>query len=210
VVFQFWGGPRLIADPLGTVLIDCFDTPPRPACDTTEHAAQSVHLAPIPVSTPQTSPYPNTNKHLRLSVSQFSLSLLNAPTSGIITPQRSFDSHDKAPSTSTSSVSTSASEQSTSASSPESSELSNIEEGHEAEPIEVLGGGGMYALAGARIWLPPSECKALVDTDVERRDLSKELEDELEELGKGCWAYMEGEGRRMVRARIRYEGTARL
>lgn len=76
--------------------------------------------------------------------------------------------------------------------------------------MEVLGGGALYCLVGARMWLPPSECRALVDTDEERRDLSKDQEEELEGYGQGCWGYLEGEGRRMIKARIRYEGTVRL
>jgi hypothetical protein len=78
------------------------------------------------------------------------------------------------------------------------------------QPIAVLGGGALYALVGARIWLPPRECRTLVDTDDERKDLGKELERELEAYGEGCWAYQEGKGRKMIKARIRYEGTVRL
>lgn len=79
-----------------------------------------------------------------------------------------------------------------------------------SEPIDVLGGGALYALVGARMWLPPGLCRALVDTDTDRADLSEELERELEGYGKGCWGYLEGEGRKMIRSRIRYEGTVRL
>lgn len=84
--------------------------------------------------------------------------------------------------------------------------LAQIEE----EPVEVLGGGALYSVVGARMWLPSSECTALVDTDDERRDLSKDQEEELAQYGAACWAYLEGEGRRMIKARIRYKGTVRL
>jgi hypothetical protein len=105
---------------------------------------------------------------------------------------------------------------------------------------EHLGGGALYALQGARMWLAPRQCKALVDraaragpergragegsgtlgdddlmmTKAKRRgsgdsDMTLEQEDQLEMLSSGSWDYLEEEGRRMVRARIRYEGDAR-
>ena len=81
-----------------------------------------------------------------------------------------------------------------------------------------LGGGALYALQGARLWLSPDQCRALVDRQAREADLgihaaesdmTIEQEEQLERLSRGSWAYLEGEGRRMVRARIRYEGDVR-
>ena len=101
---------------------------------------------------------------------------------------------------------------------------------------EHLGGGALYALQGARLWLRPEQCKTPVDRaartarrqsgsrpasgpgvaqgggkrqDSADADMTLEQQAQLETLRAGSWNYVEGEGNRKVRARIRYEGDAR-
>lgn len=90
---------------------------------------------------------------------------------------------------------------------------------------ELIGGGGLWAVQGARIWLPAQSCKALVDVSqresTPRRglpasgseevevDLSAEQEQELERMASGSWDYLEGGDHKMLRARIMYEGDVR-
>ncbi|ORX40849.1 Ribokinase-like protein [Kockovaella imperatae] len=83
-----------------------------------------------------------------------------------------------------------------------------------AQTFEILGGGGLYALIGARIFLPSRRLKALVGRDRKadggRGDLKPELEAQAETFGKDMWIWDEGEGKRMTRARIRYDGDVRF
>lgn len=78
------------------------------------------------------------------------------------------------------------------------------------EIYEMLGGGALYALVGARFWLPPCQLRTLVDrAPVENDDCPKDVEEKLAKLGSEIWVWNRGEGRRMTRARIRYEGDVR-
>ena len=169
------------ADQAGTVLVDCFDP-----------VSRSNVASITPTSTRPPSPTSDILPPLRLL--SLSVGKPSGAASGSITPQRSFSSDDTDPSSSLSLASCS------------SSATSHSED----EPLEVLGGGALYALIGARIWLPANKCRTLVDTAEGRSDLGPDLEAELEGYGPGCWGYQEGDGRRMIRARIRYEGTVRL
>ena len=78
------------------------------------------------------------------------------------------------------------------------------------EPYECLGGGALYALIGARTFLPSSQLRTLVDRDRAAGDLKPELEALANTFGSDIWVWNEGKGKRMARARIRYEGEARL
>ncbi|RSH89847.1 hypothetical protein EHS25_001833 [Saitozyma podzolica] len=83
------------------------------------------------------------------------------------------------------------------------------------EVYETLGGGGLYALIGARLWLGANQLATLVNreqrrTDGSGGDLPRRLEKELEGYGRDMWVWNEGKGTRMTRARIRYEGDVRL
>ena len=74
-------------------------------------------------------------------------------------------------------------------------------------PREVVGGGALYTLIGARLWLPPSELCTLIDRAFGE---VPELDIELNAFGREMWMWNEGEGRRMTRARICYDGDKRL
>ena len=75
---------------------------------------------------------------------------------------------------------------------------------------EVLGGGALYALIGARMWLASNELCTLVDRAPRGTDVLPELEEDLNQFGSGMWAWNEAEGTRMTRARIRYDGDIRM
>lgn len=78
------------------------------------------------------------------------------------------------------------------------------------ETYEMLGGGALYALVGARFWLPPCQLRTLVDrAPAENDDCPKDVERKLAKLGNEIWVWNRGEGTRMTRARIRYEGDVR-
>lgn len=87
---------------------------------------------------------------------------------------------------------------------------------------ELIGGGALWAMQGARIWLQPTACKALVDVGKRASsvgrvgeeedvpvDLTEDQEAQLENLALGSWEYLEGKGRKMIRARLMYEGDVR-
>ena len=74
---------------------------------------------------------------------------------------------------------------------------------------EVLGGGALYALVGARMWFSPEDLCTLVDRAPGGSDLPPKLAEQLAELGEEMWAWNEAEGTRMTRARIRYDGDVR-
>ena len=67
----------------------------------------------------------------------------------------------------------------------------------------------MYALIGARLFLPPSELKTLVDVAEAKSDLRPDLLAQAESFG-GMWVWNEGPTKRMTRSRIRYDGDTRL
>nr|XP_031857663.1 uncharacterized protein CI109_006942 [Kwoniella shandongensis]KAA5524735.1 hypothetical protein CI109_006942 [Kwoniella shandongensis] len=75
---------------------------------------------------------------------------------------------------------------------------------------EMLGGGALYALVGARLWLPSAKLKTLVDRSAEVNDLPAGVENKLASLGEDMWVWNRGKGTRMTRARIRYEGDVRF
>ncbi|WVF67848.1 hypothetical protein IAT40_002609 [Kwoniella sp. CBS 6097] len=175
------GEPPILAS-IGTVLIDVFDSPPRPVLDTV------LPIVPSPPSGPP-SASASTRPSSPLSLSTHQLippsipSRLVTPTtspagSGPSTPQLSFD---------------------------------DIPVPNAEDVYEMLGGGALFALVGARFWLPPNKLKTLVDRapEHEDNDLPVEVEEKLDKLGKDIWVYNRGEGTRMTRARIRYEGDVR-
>ncbi|EIM81412.1 Ribokinase-like protein [Stereum hirsutum FP-91666 SS1] len=90
-------------------------------------------------------------------------------------------------------------------------------------PIQRLGGGGLYALVGARIWLGPEALRILVDGGTDshadgekslRDDEGKsegdgfptELKIQLDELGEYMWVWKKG---RTLKASIEYCGDER-
>lgn len=90
----------------------------------------------------------------------------------------------------------------------------------EKPPIQKLGGGGLYALVGARIWLGSESLRILVeggtDGHVEDENPStpekteerfpEELRQSLNELGEDMWAWKEGS---TLKASIEYFGDER-
>ncbi|RSH87074.1 hypothetical protein EHS25_003563 [Saitozyma podzolica] len=243
---------------LGTVLIDAFDTPPRPSgtisasstsrpvlrspasytqptvpsspdpCPDPSHATSSSaataassqshpSLPPTPRESPQDSPvltsqpppasaaYASSTfpfpppvpsfhpprvalpradsdpSNLRSTPSSNLAPASTAPPSGALTPQLSFSSPPPSP----------------------------------ADVYETLGGGALYALIGARLWLAAQQLGTLVNRERKRSDGSggdvpQRLERDLEVYGGDMWVWNEGEGTKMTRARIRYEGDVRL
>lgn len=55
----------------------------------------------------------------------------------------------------------------------------------------VIGGGGTYAMIGARIWLRPNRIGILVDRG---NDWDSRVEAKLNEFGKDMWIYRDKEG----------------
>ncbi|ORY28014.1 Ribokinase-like protein [Naematelia encephala] len=78
------------------------------------------------------------------------------------------------------------------------------------ETHQVLGGGALYALIGARIWLPAQALRTLIDRAQDGLDLPQHLERKLDEYGRAMWCFQTGDQRRMITARIRYEGDVRV
>jgi hypothetical protein len=74
--------------------------------------------------------------------------------------------------------------------------------------FESLGGGALYCIVGARLWLPPHKLRTLVDKSREG-DLGEGILGMLDGFGREMWVYNEGEGTRMPRAKIAYEGDLR-
>jgi len=63
-------------------------------------------------------------------------------------------------------------------------------------PSSALGGGALYALIGARIWLPAHEMRTVVDraprlptVDVDASDFRSALEAEIERFGPEMWVF---------------------
>ena len=75
---------------------------------------------------------------------------------------------------------------------------------------DVLGGGALYALVGARMWLPPKDLCTLADRALGGSDLPLHLANQLAGFGEEMWAWNEAEGTRMTRARIRHDGDVRM
>lgn len=94
----------------------------------------------------------------------------------------------------------------------------------EKPPIQRLGGGGLYALVGARVWLGPETLRILVeggtvDADAgseasskdgevkgDKERFPRELKAQLNDLGEDMWLWKEG---RALKARIQYCGDER-
>ncbi|ODN92057.1 pfkB family carbohydrate kinase superfamily protein [Cryptococcus wingfieldii CBS 7118] len=168
--------PPVLAS-IGTVLIDAFDTLPRPVVDdvSPEYSSPTSPGVPQPPISNIPPPLFIPPSHLRLSPSLSSPSA-SAP-SGPSTPQLSLD---------------------------------DIPVPNAEEVYEMLGGGGLFALVGARIWLPPSRLRALANrAPPEEDDCPKDVEDRLNKLGEEMWVWNRGPGVKMTRARIRYEGNVR-
>jgi hypothetical protein len=75
---------------------------------------------------------------------------------------------------------------------------------------EYLGGGGLYALIGSRVFLRPDKLKILVDRAKGGSDMRQELEAQVCEFGKEIWCWNETEDTQMQKSRIRYDGDTRL
>ncbi|WVQ86184.1 hypothetical protein IAT38_008352 [Cryptococcus sp. DSM 104549] len=187
--------PPVLAS-IGTVLIDAFDSLPRPVVDPSPPSSShpSTRSSSPPTSFPlPTIPPPPPHAptataaatlaqlpihipphHLRLSPS-----LSSPTTSGPSTPQLS---------------------------------LEDFPSPNAEDVYEMLGGGGLFALVGARLWLPAGKLRALVDRapEGEPDDCPRDVERKLSKLGEEMWVWNRGEGTRMTRARIRYEGDVRF
>ncbi|KAK4687000.1 hypothetical protein P7C73_g3117, partial [Tremellales sp. Uapishka_1] len=74
---------------------------------------------------------------------------------------------------------------------------------------EIIGGGAVYALIGARLWLPPASLRTLVDRSRSRDDFPKKIEAQLNKLAQGVWVFNENDGTKAVRAAIGYIGDQR-
>lgn len=163
---------------IGTVLIDAFDSLPRPVVDDSPASSRPAspvitEQAPQPQGHPQSLVIPPR----RLRLSPPLPSPATSGTSGPSTPQMTLD---------------------------------DIPVPNAGEIYEMLGGGALYALVGARFWLPPCQLRTLVDrAPVENDDCPKDVEEKLAKLGSEIWVWNRGEGTRMTRARIRYEGDVR-
>ncbi|WVQ95383.1 hypothetical protein IAU59_002480 [Kwoniella sp. CBS 9459] len=180
------GEPPILAS-IGTVLIDAFDSPPRPVVDTVSPVIPSTLSRPpsalASISTRSSSSSPvslSTHQLIPPAIPSRLVTPITSPAgSGPSTPQLSFD---------------------------------DISVPNSGDVYEMLGGGALFALVGARFWLPPNKLKTLVDRapNDEENDLPAEVEEKLDKLGKDIWVYNQGEGTRMTRARIRYEGDVRF
>ncbi|WWC92495.1 uncharacterized protein L201_007454 [Kwoniella dendrophila CBS 6074] len=179
--------PPILAS-IGTVLIDAFDSPPRPTVDSFPKSNPGIGLPSPPVDGNANEPNPDTSPAFQPNIVNRPLPVPShlatpiaspAPSTGPSTPQLSLDDHPT----------------------PDAEEV-----------YEMLGGGALYALVGARLWLSPSQIRTLVNRapDNQHDDLPSEAEDKLNSLGKEIWVWNEGEGTKMTRARIRYEGDVRF
>ncbi|GAA5862695.1 hypothetical protein JCM8547_003515 [Rhodosporidiobolus lusitaniae] len=70
----------------------------------------------------------------------------------------------------------------------------------------VIGGGGTYAMIGARIWLPPTRVGILVDRG---NDWPKEVEEELGQYGRKMWIMRDKPDEPTTRALNLYTGEHR-
>jgi hypothetical protein len=105
-----------------------------------------------------------------------------------------------------------------------------------SKPRAVLGGGALYALIGARVWLPPSEMRAVVDHAPRPRpssvdlwldnvrssttspatpsckdddDFPSALQAEIEQFGHEMWVFNRAPGLRFPRTDIECHGDFR-
>ncbi len=79
----------------------------------------------------------------------------------------------------------------------------------ETGPYELIGGGGLYAIAGARLWLPPRDLRILVDRSLDESDFPVEMEKTLSRYGEEMWVYNRGPNTRIPRTKIGYSGNTR-
>ncbi|OWZ77996.1 pfkB family carbohydrate kinase superfamily [Cryptococcus neoformans Tu401-1] len=164
---------------IGTVLIDAFDSLPQPTVD------DSPATSSRPASPVINEQAPQPQGHLQALVVPSRRLRLSPPLSS------SAASGTLGPST------------------PQMT-LDDIPVPNAEEIYEMLGGGALYALVGARFWLPPCQLRTLVDrAPAENDDCPKDVEQKLAKLGNEIWVWNRGEGTRMTRARIRYEGDVR-
>ncbi|OCF35948.1 pfkB family carbohydrate kinase superfamily protein [Kwoniella heveanensis CBS 569] len=176
-------GERPILASIGTVLIDAFDSPPRPVLDTvspTIPSPPSILPSASGASQPSSPVLQSAQQLIPPSIPNRLVTPTASPAgSGPSTPQLSLD---------------------------------DVPMPNAEDVYEMLGGGALFALVGARFWLPPHKLKTLVDRapEHEENDLPAEVEEKLDTLGKDIWVYNRGEGTRMTRARIRYEGDVRF
>lgn len=70
----------------------------------------------------------------------------------------------------------------------------------------VLGGGGLYAMIGSRVWLPANRVGILVDRG---NDWPKEIEEELVKYGEVMWVFRDKPDEPTTRALNLYTGEHR-
>ncbi|WRT70892.1 uncharacterized protein IL334_007891 [Kwoniella shivajii] len=189
---------------IGTVLIDAFDSPPRPIIDPVVVSSKILGLptsAAITTPTLPTPPSPSNPSGTTTSTSSSSSSV--ALSNNIHHQPLSVPPHLITPITSP--------VPSVGPSTPQLS-LDDIPSPNAEDVYEMLGGGALYALVGARFWLSPKQLRTLVDRspEDEPNDLPIEVEDKLKSLGEDIWVWNRGKGTKMTRARIRYEGDIRF
>ena len=178
--------PPFAYSPVGSFLIDAFDTQPRPVIDKnplpvhpafTRQSGPPTPESPCPdVPLPRQSHLPTIPPiHLPICIDRRSVDTpIATPTgSGSSTPQLQFA------------------------------------EPPSERPIEYLGGGGLYSLIGARLFLPADQLKTLVDRAIDGVDLRRDLQDQINVFGD-MFVWNEGEQTQMTRSRIGYDGDTRL
>ncbi|RXK39382.1 hypothetical protein M231_03335 [Tremella mesenterica] len=80
------------------------------------------------------------------------------------------------------------------------------------DTYDVIGGGALYTLIGARMWLSPERLKTIIDRSTPEEkagDVPEDSERILESFGD-MWVWNVGKGKRMPKARIRYDDDVRV
>lgn len=70
----------------------------------------------------------------------------------------------------------------------------------------IIGGGGTYAILGARCWLPATALGLIVDRG---DDWEQSVQDKLEKFGKEMWHFRDNKGMGTCRALNLYTGQHR-
>jgi hypothetical protein len=193
----------------GSFLIDAFDTPPRPIIDQTplrQHPSLLKRSAPNGPPTPESPSVPSTPSIPRpQSPFRRAHSPLPSHANGLSSAPRG-RSCSSGPSRTRRSLETPLS---TPPGSGTTTPQLQFDEPPPEHPFEYLGGGGLYNLIGARLFLSPSRLKTLVDRAEGGVDLQSDLLAQVQCFGD-MWVWNESPTTRMCRGRIRYDGDTRL
>ncbi|EIW69310.1 hypothetical protein TREMEDRAFT_71595 [Tremella mesenterica DSM 1558] len=168
------GTERPILASIGTVLIDSFESPPRPT--------QEVTPVPTPLPTPNpTETFPDVQSNFNSIPTPRNTSPLSPSpsTKGSINPTLLTSFHH---------------------------DITDL------DTYDVIGGGALYTLIGARMWLSPERLKTIIDRSTPEEkagDVPEDSERILESFGD-MWVWNVGKGKRMPKARIRYDDDVRV